>query len=311
MCIPFPFLRSEQSIFVSIGNPKSLVELDFDEMTLVTKALQEVKSNECEGGVEGGVSNSSDDESVSAHEEVSETREGVREILEKGIFCSEGARGVGGRVGNGEVCDRDATLRTMETFFLRSGRVHFDPGMSDVPVVDEAWEGGTYWTVDSDDVAQPIGVPPVPVALVTCETGLCRVALFEAGGKTGGLAAGIDTGSEMGTLVALVWRFGSAAILRLRGAAIDFAAFEIGFVFGDCGCGDESDTPAMIGDKSGERGSGLLGLGAQTYLRFSWALRSTSEVVTDIRPKLTTNEGMSTLRSADCFIFSVDVVKRN
>ena len=105
MCTPAPFLRSEQSIFASIGNPKGLVELDFDEMTLVTKALQEVKSSECEGGVEGGVSNSSDDESVSAHEEVSETREGVREILEKGIFCPGGASGVDGRVGNGEVCD--------------------------------------------------------------------------------------------------------------------------------------------------------------------------------------------------------------
>ena len=284
------------------------MELDFDEMALVTKALQGVKSTECEGGVEGGVSNSSDDESVSAHEEVSETREGVREILAKGIFCSEGARGVGGRVGNGQVCDRGATLRTMEGFFLRSRRVYFDPGMSDVPVVDEACEGGTYWTADSDDITQPIGVPSVTDA-VTCKMGLCRVALFEAGGKTGRLAAGIDTGSEMGTAVALVWRFGSAAILRLRGAAIDFDfAFEIGFVFGDCGCGGESDTPATIGDKSGERGSGFLGLGAQ---RFSWALRPTSEVVTDIRPKLVTNEDMSTLRSADRFTFSVGVVKRN
>jgi len=105
MCIPFPFLRSELSTFASIGNPKGLVGFDFDEMVPVTKALQEVNSCGCEGGVEGGVSNSSDDERGSAHEEVSETREGVREILEKGILCPEGARGFGGRLGNEEVCD--------------------------------------------------------------------------------------------------------------------------------------------------------------------------------------------------------------
>ena len=266
MCILFPFLRSEQSTFASIGNPKGLVKLDFDEMTLVTKALQEVKSSECEGGVEGGVSNSSDDEIVSAHEEVSETREGVREILENGILCPKGARGVGGRVGNGEVCDWDAPLRRRGDFFFRPEMVGFDPGMSVVTVVDKACEGGTYWTGDGGDITLPIGVPSETDVLVTCEIGLCRMALFEAGGETGGLAAGGDTGSEMGTVVALVWRFGSAAILRLRGAAIDF---EIGFVFGDCGCGGESDTPATIGDKSGDRGSGFLGLGAQTYLRFS------------------------------------------
>ena len=102
---------------------------------------------------------------------------------------------------------------------------------------------------------------------MTCEIGLCCVALFEAGGKTGGLATSGDTGSEMGTVFALV-RVGSEAILRLRGVAIDFA-FEIVFVFGDCGCGGESDIPATIGDKSGDRGSGLLDLGAQTHLRFS------------------------------------------
>ena len=199
MRIPFPFLRSEQSTFASIGNPKGLVELDFDEMTLVTKALQESLLSECEGGVEGGVSNSSDDESGSAHEEVSETREGVREILEKGIFCSEGARGVGGRVGNEEVCDWDVALRR-RGFFLRSERAGFDPGMSDVPVVNEACEDVTYWAVDGDDIAGALSVTDV---LVTCEIGLCRVVLFEAGGITGRLAVGGVTGFEM-SAVALV-----------------------------------------------------------------------------------------------------------
>jgi len=126
--------------------------LDFDEMAPVTKALQEVKSCRCEGGVEGGVSNSSDDERGSAHEEVSETREGVREILAKGILCPEGARGVGGRLGNEEVCDWDATLQRRGGFFLRSEMAGFDPEMSDVPVVDEACERGTYWSVDGEDI---------------------------------------------------------------------------------------------------------------------------------------------------------------
>ena len=243
------------------------MKLDFDEMTPATKALQEAKSCGREGGVEGGVSNSSDDERGSAHEDVSETREGVREILVKGILCPEGARGVGGRLDNGEVCDWDATLRGRGGFFLRSEREGFDPEISDVLVVDEACGRGTYWTVDGDDITQPIGVPSETDALVTCEIGLCRVALFKAGGKTGGLATGGDTGSEMGAVVAFV-RVGSAAILRLRGVAIDFA-FEIVFVFGDCGCGGESDIPATIGDKSGDRGSGFLDFGAQTHLRFS------------------------------------------
>ena len=48
---------------------------------------------------------------------------------------------------------------------------------------------------------------------------------------------------------------------------MDFA-FEIVLVFGDCSSGGESDTPATIGDKSGDKGSGFLDLGAQTYLRF-------------------------------------------
>jgi len=76
--------------------------------------------------------------------------------------------------------------------------------MSDVPVVDEAREGGIYWTVDGDGIPQLIGVPSVTDALVTCELGLCCMAFSEAGGKTGGLAVGGDTGSEMGTVAALV-----------------------------------------------------------------------------------------------------------
>jgi hypothetical protein len=49
---------------------------------------------------------------------------------------------------------------------------------------------------------------------------------------------------------------------------MDFGC-EIVLVFGGCSCGGESDTPATIEDKSGDRGSDCLDLGAQTYLMFS------------------------------------------
>lgn len=68
-----------KSGFLRIGNPKGRFILDFDEVTVVGEALHAIKG-ECDGGVEGGVSSSSDDERESAQEEVSELREGVREI---------------------------------------------------------------------------------------------------------------------------------------------------------------------------------------------------------------------------------------
>ena len=53
--------------------------LDFDEIVLVGTVLQAIRTCECDGGVDGGVSSSSDDEKESLQEEVSEIREGVRE----------------------------------------------------------------------------------------------------------------------------------------------------------------------------------------------------------------------------------------
>ena len=49
--------------------------MDFDGVTVVGEALHAIRGD-CDGGVEGGVSSSSDD----AQEDVSELREGVREI---------------------------------------------------------------------------------------------------------------------------------------------------------------------------------------------------------------------------------------
>jgi len=77
--IPFPLL-GRRSGFARIGNPKGPFVLDFDEVTVVGEALHAMRAGECDGGVEGGVSSSSDDERESAQEEVSEVREGVREI---------------------------------------------------------------------------------------------------------------------------------------------------------------------------------------------------------------------------------------
>ena len=79
MRIPSPFLGRG---FVRIGNPEGpfAFVLDFDEVTIVGEALHAITSGGCDGGVEGGVSSPSDDEGEPAQEELSEVREGVREI---------------------------------------------------------------------------------------------------------------------------------------------------------------------------------------------------------------------------------------
>ena len=74
--MPF-FLGSGKPALVDIGNPKDLLVVGFDEITLVGEALQAKRACECDGGVEGGVSSSSEE---SEQEEVSKVREGVREI---------------------------------------------------------------------------------------------------------------------------------------------------------------------------------------------------------------------------------------
>ena len=74
-----PFLGSGKTALVNFGNLKGPVVLDFEEIALVGRVLQAIRTYECDGGVEGGVSSSSDDEKESAQEEVSEMREGVRE----------------------------------------------------------------------------------------------------------------------------------------------------------------------------------------------------------------------------------------
>ena len=69
-----------KSALVSTSDLKDPDVLDFDEIALVSMVLQAIRTCGCDGGVEGGVSSSSDDEKESAEEEVSEKREGVREI---------------------------------------------------------------------------------------------------------------------------------------------------------------------------------------------------------------------------------------
>ena len=94
--MPF-FLGSGKPALVNIGNPKDLLVLGFDEITLVGEALQAIRACECDGGVEGGVSSSSDDEKESEQEEVSKVREGVRET---GGLAAGGNESV---IGNGIV----------------------------------------------------------------------------------------------------------------------------------------------------------------------------------------------------------------
>lgn len=123
-CIPSPFLGPGKPAFVcNGGNPQGPAVSDFDEMTIPTaEESGAVRLCECEGGVEGGVSNSSDDEKESAHEEVSETREGARQTVEKDVLCPEGAGGVGTRVCDGDGVDWDAILRRRVSLSLRSER---------------------------------------------------------------------------------------------------------------------------------------------------------------------------------------------
>jgi hypothetical protein len=90
MRIPSPIWGPGKSAFVRIGNPKGPNVFDFDEATVVDNALPEIRAGECDGGVEGGVSSSSDDERDSTQEEVSEMREGVREIGELAVGDKDG-----------------------------------------------------------------------------------------------------------------------------------------------------------------------------------------------------------------------------
>ena len=84
--MPF-FLGSGKPALVNIGNPKDLV-LCFEEITLVGEALQAIRACECDGGVEGGVSSSSEE---SEQEEVSKVREGVRETGGLAAWGSDGS----------------------------------------------------------------------------------------------------------------------------------------------------------------------------------------------------------------------------
>ena len=127
--------------------------------------------------------------------------------------------------------------------------------------------------------------------------------------ESGGLAAGGNDGSVVGKAVVLDWRFGSAAILRLRGLVMDFADETI-TVLGEWGFGGKPDVLAATGDKSGNS-SGFLGLGTQVYSLFSWVLESASEIVRDILPKRAVNEDTSTLHFANGFLFLVDGVSLN
>ena len=80
MRISSPFLGRG---FVRIDNPEGSFAfvLDFDEVTIIGEALHAITADECDGGDEGGVSSPSDnDEGEPAQEELSEVREGVREI---------------------------------------------------------------------------------------------------------------------------------------------------------------------------------------------------------------------------------------
>lgn len=51
MCMPFPFLDSGKTVLVSFGGLK--VPVDFEEIALVGRVSQAMRTCECDGGVEG------------------------------------------------------------------------------------------------------------------------------------------------------------------------------------------------------------------------------------------------------------------
>ena len=104
------------------------------------------------------------------------------------------------------------------------------------------------------------------VIFVGRDNGAGSVVMLEAGAGSGGLAAG-DDGSNKGGAVVLVLRIGSAAILRLRGAVIDFVPKTVP-VLDEWSIRGES-APATSGDTSGARVSDFLDLGTQAHVRFS------------------------------------------
>jgi hypothetical protein len=137
----------------------------------------------------------------------------------------------------------------------------------------------------------------VTVVFATCENGVLSMALLAAAAaETSGSAEG-DDGSNVGKGVALAWRAGSAAILRLRGAGLD-TAHETVTAFGDESLGDESDWPATAGDKGGDSGCDFVDSGPHLHFRLSWVLRPTLEDGIDIWPKRVANADVSRRGSA-------------
>jgi hypothetical protein len=120
--------------------------------------------------------------------------------------------------------------------------------------------------------------------------------------EIGELAAGGNDGSLVGkVVVALMGRFGRAAILRFRGVVMDFTD-ETTSEFFDWGFRCEPDIIAVTGDKTGGA-SDVLEQGAQAHLRCSRVLTSASGVGTDILPKTVVNDGTSILQFATDFSF--------
>ena len=115
--------------------------------------------------------------------------------------------------------------------------------------------------------------------------------------EIGGLTADGSDEFMVGKTVVLMWRFGSAAILRLRGLVGGFTDGTIS-VFDGWGFGGKPDILAATGDTSGD-GSGILDMEALAYLRFSCVSRPDSEVVMDILPRRVDNKDTSTLQFAN------------
>jgi len=195
------------------------------------------------GGVEGGVSSSSEDED----EEASKTRDGERGT----------GREIPGRVESGACCDekipcgRGGTRRGRGIAFLCLGAPDFDIDRLDTSA--ESWASGVERgrNILSDVSAHSRGVSPMMIAGVdgTRDVAPCEESAVPRMAE--------DGESEEGKESELLWRFGSGAILRLRFTGVGFGVGADPILVGRVSQ-EVPDASTMIGDKSGGRGSGFL-----------------------------------------------------
>jgi len=229
------FLRFGKALSLSDGLRDNFNLLDVRGTAAFSGILQ-TESACNDGGVEGGVSSSSDDEADSIPEDVSETREGVRDTVCEGTSHP-------GSVG--DCRDEEVTCgrrgRGIVFLLVTTGFKVEGPDVS-----AGSCAGGFERTPDTPDDA--------------CIDGAHDAALREDTALNEERPVADECGlKEVGLLARGV---GNGAILRLRGPRVRFAVE----VSPGWGWQQGLDASTTIGDKSGGRGFDLLDFGIRGRL---------------------------------------------